>query len=435
MIVRSSSPLKFVVRTFSSAESSVAGAPSRLHISIGLRSGLALGAGTVLVSSFALRSYYDSLRVRDLKVAVHADASSATIQGVQRQIKPEAAVMEFRDAQGRPSKLVVDREHLERALRSDRRTAELAAAEKRLQKSISESLEREMNACFGELSDRIPRFADWYFAYATGFKLLREAMTSVARHSADISRSVPVRDLVAADMDQMLMRKYERIVLRPELNDSKLQRAFLTCVQQAHKEFCGAVASVDAEILAELAKQTSHLEEPQQKGVHLQLDWSTQLHKVKSVPASFEKAPELTLALSVSGALVGKAMGTAAGSKAIGAVGAKVAGKTMFGKLSSPFVAKALAASSGAIAGALSGPAGALVGGALGLGTDYALNRGLELVQRKDFEDELKVVLKATQQDYTKSMEVELCRAMSIWFADALHVVPQENLVGGRSAD
>ena len=69
----------------------------------------------------------------------------------------------------------------------------------------------------------------------------------------------------------------------------------------------------------------------------LRLDWVTQLHKIKNVPANFEKNPELTVALSAGGAVIGKTLGSAvAGKAAAGTAGSKILG----GKLASPFVAK-----------------------------------------------------------------------------------------------
>ena len=101
-----------------------------------------------------------------------------------------------------------------------------------------------------------------------------------------------------------------------------------------------------------LARETNHLDDPttnrkngngnkngggEDAKVLLRLDWATQLQKIKNVPANFEKTPELTVALSAGGALIGKTVGTAvAGKAAAGTAGSKIVG----GKLASPFVAK-----------------------------------------------------------------------------------------------
>ena len=95
-----------------------------------------------------------------------------------------------------------------------------------------------------------------------------------------------------------------------------------------------------------LSTETNHLEDPTNRNnekndkntrVLLQLDWASQLQKIKNVPANFEKTPELTVALSAGGALIGKTVGTAvAGKAAASTVGTKLVG----GKLASPFVTK-----------------------------------------------------------------------------------------------
>lgn len=53
------------------------------------------------------------------------------------------------------------------------------------------------------------QFAEWYFSYATSFKLIWEATLSLARRAA----KSPNNEAVAADMDKFLTQKYKRIVL------------------------------------------------------------------------------------------------------------------------------------------------------------------------------------------------------------------------------
>ena len=64
----------------------------------------------------------------------------------------------------------------------------------------------------------------------------------------------------------------------------------------------------------------------------LTLDWASQLHKIKTIPANFEKNPELSLILSSGGALIGKTLGGKAGGMATT--------KVLAGKMSTPFVSK-----------------------------------------------------------------------------------------------
>ena len=120
--------------------------------------------------------------------------------------------------------------------------------------------------------------------------------------------------------------------------------------------------------------ETTHIKQPQAADVKLSLDWSSQMHKIKSVPVNFEKNPELTLALSSGGAIVGKTLASKGASMATT--------KVFAGKLSAPFVSKAIAAGGGAVAGSVAGPVGTVMGATLGLGIDYSVG---------DFEENRKI--------------------------------------------
>ena len=141
--------------------------------------------------------------------------------------------------------------------------------------------------------------------------------------------------------DNYLSKQYERIVLRPEITDADIQEAYIQCVKDIHKEFIETVRVMEGDLMNLLASETSHLTDPTSSNnnekVILSLDWASQLQKIKNVPSNFEKTPELTVALSAGGAILGKTIGTAVGGKAAaGTVGTKVLG----GKLASPFVTK-----------------------------------------------------------------------------------------------
>ena len=114
-----------------------------------------------------------------------------------------------------------------------------------------------------------------------------------------------------------------------------------------------------------LDSETTHVKTPRTEDVKLSLDWASQLHKIKSVPVNFEKSPELSLALSGGGAILGKSLGSKGASLATT--------KALAGKLSAPFVGKVVAAGGGAVAGSVAGPAGAVLGATLGLGIDYSV--------------------------------------------------------------
>ena len=133
--------------------------------------------------------------------------------------------------------------------------------------------------------------------------------------------------------------------MRPEITDTEIQEAYVLCVKDIHSQFVETIRKMEGDMMDLLASETNHLDDPinrknnanEKDRVVLHLDWATQLQKIKNVPANYEKTPELTVALSAGGAILGKTLGTAvAGKAAAGTVGTKIVG----GKLASPFVAK-----------------------------------------------------------------------------------------------
>lgn len=254
---------------------------------------------------------------------------------------------------------------------------------------------------------------------------MRVAAVSFARHVSNVGSSIPVDEAVGHDLDRYILQRYERIVLRPELTDPLVKDAYHNTIVDVHRKYTEAVAKTEAKLAKLLLAETSHLEPPADSEVELSLDWAAQLHKIKAVPATYAKAPEMTLALSAGGAVVGKAAGAAVGSKvAAGAIGGKVAAQTFAGKLSAPFLTKVLAGGTGMFAGAAGGPLGALLGATVGVGIDWSVNKGIALMQRGAFVDDVEAVVAATEDEYTRCLERELHRAVGVWVDDAVQLLP-----------
>jgi len=356
----------------------------------------------------------------DLHTPVHPDKSSVAI-ATKNQVVPTVRIVT--DDQ---SSIIVDQQKYTAFVRAS--VASLSNAEKEMQKEASELLAKRLTECFKPVHGRADHFADWYFAYSTTFKLLQEATMSLARHSVKFMEATPVNEAVAKDMDSYLTKKYERIVLRPEINNAELQSAYLQCVKDIHAKFAEAVREVEEGMVDLLAANTSHLQPPRAKDIQLDLDWASQLHKIKAIPANFEKNPELTLLLSSGGALVGKTMAGKTAGMASAKVMAGSSTKVLAGKLSSPFVTKAMAAGSGALAGTLAGPFGTIMGASIGIGIDYTVNAGIELINREEFVRDVDLVVDATQKDYYHLLETELHRATKVWIEDAIQLLPKFGL-------
>ena len=379
---------------------------------------------------YTVRRYRDSL-VSDLSRPVHRDRSEATIASAQPQVVPTVKIV---TSAADTATLVDEQKYSEFVRRS---VDTLLEAQKEMEAEASRLLAEKVAKCFDKIHPRSEQFADWYFSYTTSFKLLQEGSLSLARHAAKVFEETPINEAVAADMDKFMTQKYERIVLRPEINNSELQAAYLDCVKEVHAKYLATITAIDTHMAELVDTNTSHARPPQQEDVKLSLDWAAQMYKIKSVPVNFEKTPELTLALSSGGAIVGKTLASKGASLATT--------KALAGKLTAPFVSKVVAAGGGAVAGTVAGPVGTVMGATIGLGIDYSVglyclpedicnvilivpnsqvNAGIELMKREEFVRDVRQVVAATQQDYRGVLERELHRAVSVWTQDAIQLLP-----------
>jgi hypothetical protein len=143
-------------------------------------------------------------------------------------------------------------------------------------------------------------------------------------------------------------------------------------------------------------------------------------------PAALERgSPEVLRSglLALGGAAAGKTVGGALGKGVAAKTVASGAGKGLFAKLAAPFASKAALAAGGGALGSLGGPVGTTVGAGAGLGVDYLINEGVELVQREALEAELEAALAATQREWRLGFEQSLGQAIGVWFGDTLQLL------------
>jgi len=374
------------------------------------RFGVFVGGSSVLLCMWSIRRYRDSL-VSDYNSFVHTDRSEVSIFSAKPQVVPTVKIVTSTDTKA----TLVDQEKYSEFVQKS--INNLLVAQKKMEEEASKLLKKRLDECFKPIHPRAQNFADWYFSYSTSFKLLQEASFSLARHAGNFLDKTPLNEAVSTDMDKFMTRKYERIVLRPEMNDVELQSAYIQCVKDIHANYSSAVCNLEDGMKEMLSSHTSHLQQPQAADIKLNLDWGSQLHKIKTVPVNFEKNPELTLALSSGGAIIGKTLASKGASLATT--------KALAGKLTAPFVSKAVAAGSGAVAGTIAGPVGTVLGATIGLGIDYTVNAGIELVKRDEFIGDVELVIETTKKDYFLVLEAELHRAIRVWVEDAIQLLPQ----------
>jgi len=382
--------------------------------------GALAGGGSVILLMYSFRRYRDSL-VMGFSWPVHHDRSEVSIASAKPQVVPTVKIVTNTSS----SATIIDEEKYSEFVKKS--IEDLMIAQKEMEQEASRLLAERVDHCFQKIEPRSEKFADWYFSYSTSFKLIQEATMSLARHAAKVFEETPINDAVSADMDKFMTQKYERIVLRPEINNSELQSAYLACIKEIHERYLQTISSIDRNMSELVDSETTHIKQPQAADVKLSLDWSSQMHKIKSVPVNFEKNPELTLALSSGGAIVGKTLASKGASMATT--------KVFVGKLSAPFVSKAIAAGGGAVAGSVAGPVGTVMGATLGLGIDYSVNAGIELMKREEFISDVTQVVKATKSDYYHVLEEELHRAVRVWTEDAIQLLPSVSTFNQKKQD
>jgi len=368
------------------------------------------------------RQWYDSLLVLlEHNTPVHVDQTTATT-GIRSQVKPQVTLI-YQNQDGKNVQVIADAKAYSAFV--NQQVAQLNQAREQLVKHTQTQLTQSLDQVFHEVEQRIARFADWYFAYPTTYKILWQATRSASQHLL-AAEAISLSDAVAYDVEQYLLKHYENIVLRPELTDPKLQAAYRQTLSSAHQYYLQVLTAVQGDFQAFVAQYTTHIETPKPQNVELVLDWHSQFNKVNM--ADYEKGSSSALmgaSLAIGGGLAGKAAAGAAGKGVAGKAVTGAASKGVFAKLSAPFVSKAVLAGSGGALGTLAGPAGTVVGVVGGLGVDYALNEGMELTQRDTFITDIQAAVATTQSQWHHSMWQSLQEAVNIWIDDTIQLLPR----------
>ncbi|EDN67002.1 hypothetical protein BGP_4398 [Beggiatoa sp. PS] len=368
------------------------------------------------------RQWYDSILARlDYDKSVHAD-NSVIKTGIRSQVRPTITLV-YKDKQGKKVKVIADAQEYSTFVNQQvasldhSRTKQLAKMETQLNDTLTE--------VFDEVRGRIDRFADWYFAYITTYKILWEATTSATKHVLS-AEAISLSDAVSYDVEKYLHKHYENIVLRPEITDPQLKAAYQSVLKEAHDYYLNVLSTTQKDFQVFVSRYTTHIEVPATENTELALDWESQFNKMNM--AEYEKGPRgaaLGAALAAGGAATGKVVASAASkgiaSKAI--VG--TATKSIFAKLSAPFVSKAVLVGAGGAVGTLAGPLGTIIGAVGGLGIDFAINEGVELTQRETFVTDVNAALLVTQNEWEKQMHHSLQEAINIWIDDTIQLLPR----------
>ena len=367
------------------------------------------------------RQWYDSILAHlDYNKAVHSDGSVVKT-GIHSQVRPQVTLV-YKTKDGKRVRVIADAQEYSEFV--NQQVANLEISKSQLLVKTKLHLHEQLTKIFDDMRSRINRFADWYFAYTTTYKILWEATTSATRHAFSVE-ATSLSEAVSIDVEKYLHKHYEEIVLRPETTDPQLQAAYQTVLQTAHDQYVSVLAKMHANFQAFVSKYTTHLEKTATENVELTLDWESQFNKMNM--ADYEKGPKgavLGGALAAGGAVMGKAVASVASKSVTSQAVASAASKGIFTKLASPFVSKAVLASSGGVIGALGGPIGIIIGTIGGLGVDYAISEGMELTQRDTFVADVREALVITQGEWEHSMQQSLHEAIKIWIDDTIQLLP-----------
>ena len=380
----------------------------------------------VFVTLMFGRQWYDSLLVRlDQNRVVHPDQSIVKT-GIHPQVRPTVTLI-YKNQEGERIRVLADAQEYSEFV--NQQVANLEQARQKLLTQTEKQLRKVLTGVFDGMRERVERFADWYFAYTTTYKILWEATTSATKHvfSAEVTS---LTDAVAYDVEKYLHKHYENIVLRPEITDPKLRSAYNQVLQTIHAGYVKVLSSQQAHFQAFVSKYTTHLEIPAIENAEMVLDWESQFNKINM--ADYEKGPKgaaLGATLIAGGAAIGKTVGGSVATKTMAGTAGKAmaatASKGLLAKLSAPFVSKAVLAGTGGAIGTLGGPLGTALGAISGLGVDYALNEGMELTQRDIFVSDVHEALKITQNEWEKDLLSSLQEAVNIWINDTIQLLPR----------
>lgn len=351
------------------------------------------------------RQWLDSVLARlDYQKPVHHDQTEVNT-GIQPRV-PNLVQLVYQEVDGRVVRVLADAEAYTGFVRE--RVARLEIARAETKAMARARLDTELTKVFTGLRQRVGRFADWYFAYPTTYKLMGAALSSTAQHATSLEAQ-SLADAVARDVELYLQQRYEAIVLRPEVTDPLIRQVFTEALTTAQTEYRRELASMHQEFQQLIARHAVQPGAASQAEIHL--DWRGQFHKFSV--AEYDKSPaSFSAALTLGGGIAGKAIGGAAAKGAVA-------------KLASPFVTKAAAASGGGLIGALGGPVGALIGVGVGLGVDYLINEGLELMQRDHFVADVNQALSVTQMEWEQHLAAGLDQGVNAWYDDTMNLLPR----------
>ncbi|MBF0611891.1 MAG: hypothetical protein HQL55_12295 [Magnetococcales bacterium] len=308
----------------------------------------------------------------------------------QHQVSPTVQLI-FRNRDGEVVRVLMGEDRYSEVVRDE--VARLEASQTNLIGSIDEKIHRSMEPVFQKMKERIPLFGDWFFEYGTTYKLL---MGGVVRylHLLITLQDSPLDD-VAKEMEKVVQRQFQQIVLQPELNGPFFQSALDDVQEHVRLAFRDELIS-HADRLQELvASNTTHLQPgASSPNLTVNLDWETQSSKVSM--AGYEKGG--------GGALMGPGLML---------IGSKVASAAV-----APLVTRIPV-----IAIPISGVASSIIGVGIGLAIDMAINKAFSVMHREQFESDAMRAFEAMQKEEERIASDRVKALVTVMYDDAIQLM------------
>lgn len=269
-----------------------------------------------------------------------------------------------------------------------------------------EDLERELDLLFAEVfSDKnaaVDAYADWFFQWGQTWRILFEA--SLGGVSELTQGNI---DLVLARMrretELYLISGYSEHVLRPDERDPAIQAGVQKILERAEQDYQRMLSNLDERLIELIAEAGYVVEVDADTSVTTFIDWeSASLAAPSSYGWNAAMAGMGSLSLIVAGQLAAPFIQQIV-VQAMGPVVAEVliSAETILG-------ATAL--------GSFVPGVGNLVGLAVGIGADFLLNEGREILQREEFEADAMIAIDRTIVEWRNRLAPDLQYIIEEWF-------------------
>jgi hypothetical protein len=380
------------------------------------------GVAVALVGVWVVPGLIDSVEQRVLhRGAVHRDATAVKTGAVLTIKTPTTLV--YRDVNGILHRLLADENEANRFINET--LIFLDSERSKIKAETQKATDALLVETFSDSDASIARYADWYFQWERSWAFLKEAAAGGVK-GLGVNNVQGFFEASRNEVEDYLIRNYQRFVLKPELRDPVLEAGISRILAHAHDQYVATLASIDLRTQVFLSSSTQHLEIIDPRGMlNVSADWDAQKWKAPRYSVDDEAFRAIlrgTGLLTVS-ALVAQTVGPTV-ERAIAQICLAAASR-----IAATIQPQAL----GLLLGSIAEPGGgSLAGWAVGAGGalafDYLSNLYREHRDRADFQMANAEALKITTEEWSRAFQRDLFRAVDAWFDDTRSVIAEQKL-------